>query len=351
MGTSVRRDADTLNLVLCGDVNLQHRKEPASAFALVKSELADADILFGNNEMCLFNPSSTIEGKPGWTQSDERMAEGLADVGFDVVSCANNVNYGASAILSSIRVLDSHHILHIGSGKNLEEARKPAIVVKRGVRFGFLAYTAVFFPHGHAATAEAPGVSTIKCHTAYEPHPRVYELPGAHAITRSWPDKAELERVVEDIKTLRSKVDVLVTYFHWGVSGIDEIAEYQRTIGHSAIDVGSDVVVGSHAHVPQGVEIYRNKAILYGLGNFAFDWSNMKGSRTGIVAKIAVANGQIRRVSFKPVWRQESHLNQPEIVATNSTKGRVIVDRLIELSAGLGTQLQISDEEVVAHTG
>jgi poly-gamma-glutamate synthesis protein (capsule biosynthesis protein) len=275
------------------------------------------------------------------------MVEGLVGAGFSAVSCANNVNYGDEAILSSVRVLDKHGIAHTGSGRNMSEAHAPAIVERRGVRFGFLAYTAVFFPYNHAAGTDSPGVSTIKCHTAYEPHPRVYELPGAQAITRSWPDPSELDRVRDDIRKLRPQVDVLVTYFHWGVSGTEELAEYQRIVGHDVIDHGADLVIGSHAHLPQAVEVYRDKVIFYSLGNFAFDWVKMKKHRTGLVAQCAVVDGRINKVSFKPVWRHDDDLNQPEILDIDDPKGHEIVTRVVQLSAALGTTLTPSQGEMV----
>jgi poly-gamma-glutamate synthesis protein (capsule biosynthesis protein) len=297
--------------------------------------------------MCLYNPSSAISDKPGWIQSDERMVEGLVDAGFGVVSCANNVNFGEDAILSSIRVLDQHAIAHTGTGPNIAAAHTPVIIDRRGARFGFLAYTAVFFPYGHAAGPDSPGVATIKCHTAYQPHPRVYELPGAPATTRSWPEPAELDRVCADIRRLRPHVDVLVTYFHWGVSGEEELAEYQQTLAHEVVDGGADLVVGSHAHLPQAVEVYRDRAIFYGLGNFAFDWAKMEGYRTGLVALCSVVDGHISKVSCKPVWRHDNGLNQPEILDIDHPQGLAIVDRVEHLSGDLGTKLTRSGTEVV----
>ena len=60
----------------------------------------------------------------------------------------------------------------------------------------------------------------------------------------------------------------LVVYFHWGVSGQYEVCQYQTTLGRLAISAGADLVVGSHPHVVQAVEIYKGKPIFYSLGNF-----------------------------------------------------------------------------------
>ncbi|MCH8229444.1 MAG: CapA family protein [Chloroflexi bacterium] len=346
----INKNNGMVSLLACGDNNLQMRSDPASAYALVSEDLKEADVLFGDNEMCLYEPSSGIVGKPGWTQSEERMVEGLVSAGFTVVSCANNVNYGTEAILSSKRVLSEHGILNTGTGINLPEARKPAITEVRGVRIGFIARTAVFFPHGHAAGPDEPGVASIKCHTAYEPNPRSHELPGAPPIVRSWPSRDALEELAADVRSLRDQVDVLVTYFHWGVSGEERIAEYQQLIGHEMIEQGADLVLGSHAHCPQAVEVYNGKPIFYGMGNFAFDWDRMARWRSGLLVHCGIENKKISSVSFKPVWRREDELNQPEVVSLDHVQGHRIVDRVIELSLELGTTLKCVGNEVVVQS-
>src|SRR5438045_3515023 len=112
-------------LMLCGDVNVQGRDDPPSAFQLVKPALAEADLLFGDLEMALYRPDATIDEKPGWTQSDPRMVEALVDAGFAAVGCANNVVHGAEAIRSTLAILDRNGIAHTGAGANLAAARAP----------------------------------------------------------------------------------------------------------------------------------------------------------------------------------------------------------------------------------
>jgi poly-gamma-glutamate synthesis protein (capsule biosynthesis protein) len=172
-------------------------------------------------------------------------------------------------------------------------------------------------------------------------------MPGAPAITRSWPDPAALEELGDDLRRLRERVDVLVAYFHWGVSGLDELAEYQRTVARAVIDQGADLVLGSHAHTPQGIEVYKGRAILYGLGNFAFDWTQMSRHRTGLLARCEVHGRRIERVVVRPVVRREDELNQVEVVALDHPRGRSVVSRVEELSRGLGTELTLRGDEVV----
>jgi poly-gamma-glutamate synthesis protein (capsule biosynthesis protein) len=337
----------SLSLTLCGDVNLQRRDDPDEAFRLVADRLRRADVLFGNMEMCLYRDDALIPDKPGWVQSDVKMVAGLISAGFAGVGCANNVTYGREAVLSSLRELDAHGIGHCGSGVNEQAAREPLIVEKHGVRLGFLARTAVFFPYGHRATATEPGVATVQCHTAYEPNPRADELPAAPPIVRSWPSPAAQQELLQDVAAARSQVDILVCNFHWGVSGSDEVAEYQRHIGHAVIDAGADLVIGSHAHLPQPVEVYNNKVIFYGLGNFAFDWPPMTKYRKGILAEVQVAQSTIQKVIFSPVLRRTDELNQPEVLEFSDPRSSAIAGRVIELSQELGTHIAVTSGEAV----
>lgn len=114
-----------------------------------------------------------------------------------VVGVANNVAYGPENILKSLTVLDANHIAHTGGGANLEGAHKPAIVERKGVKFGFLQYTAKWYLEDHQiATSKSAGVARILS-------------PDGITI-----DSADLSRLRDDIHRLRPLVDVLVVSSH-----------------------------------------------------------------------------------------------------------------------------------------
>lgn len=60
-------------------------------------------------------------------------------------------------------------------------------------------------------------------------------------------------------------------YFHWGIELDYYPDKKQKDFAHYAIDKGADLVMGSHPHVIQGIEKYKNKYIAYSLGNFALE--------------------------------------------------------------------------------
>jgi hypothetical protein len=343
-----------LTLVLVGDTNLQHRVDPVTAFEHILPLLRAADVRFANLEGPLSAPSPDplvpdIPHKQGWKHSDPRMVEGLVAAGFEAVGCANNVTYPPRAMLESLAELDRAGILHCGGGRNREEAHLPAVIERRGVRLGFLAYTSVFWPVGHAAGTESPGVATIKAHTAYQPHPRIAEMPGGPPSVVTWPDEAELGTMVEDIRRLREQVDVLAVSCHWGISGSTQTADYQRAIGRAAVEAGADVVIGHGPHLVQGIEAVRGprgaRPVFYSLGNFAFDWTKMLGrSLDGLLVRCAIRDRRLAEVVFVPVRRDEKNNVRP--VAPDSSAGREIFDQVRGLSAPYATELLAGDEAV-----
>lgn len=337
---------NALSIILVGDINLRNVTDPNVPFALVQGIFDEANLKFGNCEGCFSDPTKEIPFKKGWFHPDRSTVEALARAGFDAVGCANNVHYGADAILESLDHLDRYQIAYTGAGKNRTSARQPIELEKNGVRFGFLSYTSVFWPIDQAAGPNQPGVSTIKGHTAYQPHPRIPEMPGGPAIVVSWPDEDELREMQKDVETLRKRVDVLVLSCHWGISGDQNLADYQTTIGHAAIDAGADLVIGHHPHVPQGVEVYNDRVIFYSLGNFIFGWEKMATQqRNGLLVHCSVQEKTLTKVSFVPVWRNKR--GQPKISSLKSAEGMEIIQAVEKLSGVLHTKFSLKNEEVI----
>jgi poly-gamma-glutamate synthesis protein (capsule biosynthesis protein) len=79
--------------------------------------------------------------------------------------------------------------------------------------------------------------------------------------------KAQMEK---DITRARELGDIVLVSFHWGEERKNYPNKTQQSLGHYAIDCGADIVVGHHPHVVQGIEKYKDKYIIYSLGNFSF---------------------------------------------------------------------------------
>ena len=112
---------------------------------------------------------------------------------------------------------------------------------------------------------------------------------------------------------------------HAGVHNVRAmIAMYQKEAAYAAIDTGADLVLQHHAHILKGVEVYKGKAIFYGLGNFALEHT-LDHSVTRPAGDYEWKGGRMRRYYFKlkqpPGY--EKHNFHPEALKTMIAKAYV----------------------------
>jgi len=300
-------------LIFTGDVNLMKVTDPAVPFARVSDRLKEADLVFGNLECCLYQPPAERSLADEGFYVAPAMGQALLNAGYHIVGNANNVTYGADAIRSSLAALDRLGIAHVGAGLNREAARAPAIVERRGLRFGFLQRTSVYWPTNHEAGEHSPGVAALRGHTAYQlplhktrPEIPPANRPGVPPEILTWADPAYLAQYREEIAALRTKADIVVASHHWGLH--EEVLQYMMEIAHAAIDAGADIVVGHGPHYSLPVEVYKGKPIFYGLGNFSFHTGHggrKHGDWVGMMARITLDDRRIDQVSFQFVRHNE----------------------------------------------
>ena len=260
---------NTVALVAVGDVGPK-RVHAEEVFDLTRAILRGADITFGQLESNLSLRGTQQLHMGLGSIAHPRVGEALAGAGFDVMSFASNhsLDYSEEALLDTLDVMQRNKIEVIGAGRDIFEARQPAIFERKNTRVGFLAYCSVV-PKGFDARNNKSGVAPVRASTAYE---QADWQPGTppRIVTKAFPD--DLEAMVRDIQSLRQQVDVLVVSMHWGVHFVPSIiAGYQYEVGHAAIDAGADIIIGTHAHILKGIEVYRGKAIFFSLCNFCMD--------------------------------------------------------------------------------
>ena len=94
-----------------------------------------------------------------------------------------------------------------------------------------------------------------------------------------------LANVLNDIQAVRDKSDFIVAYTHWGEEYKTSSRENEQNIAHQVIDAGADVIIGSHPHVVQEKEVYKDKTIYYSLGNFVFDQYFSDETKKGLLVQ------------------------------------------------------------------
>jgi poly-gamma-glutamate synthesis protein (capsule biosynthesis protein) len=335
------------NLILTGDINLLGVTDPTVPFARVCDRLQAADVVFANLECCFYEPDGERSLEDEGFYAPLKAAEALTLAGIHAVGNANNVNYGAPAIRSSLKRLDELRIQHTGAGVNIAEAREPVILERDGVRFGFLQRTSVYWSHGHEATAAHPGVATLKAHTAYRPQIeqlRTLTRPGMPPEVITWADPTALALFCQDIEALRSRADLVIASHHWGLD--HEVLDYQVEIAHAAIDAGADLVMGHGPHAPLGIEIYRGKPVFYGVGSFSFETGHRGRTHPdwiGLMLHVAAENGVLSRAAFSFVRHNAQNETVPRLIAAEQME----LEQLRRLSGRFSTVLADDGDEVV----
>lgn len=245
---------------------------------------------------------------------DPQYADGLVDAGFDVLNLANNhiMDFGSTALKSTLNTLDSLQLSHCGAGMNLDEARSPVIVTRNKTSIGFIGCS-LTFPEEFWAGANRAG-------TFYP-----YE-----------------QQLIEQIKRSELLADYTVVSFHWGQELRNTPKDYQLYFAHLCIDNGADIVLGHHPHILQGIELYKQKLIIYSLGNFAFGSYSGK-TRDSIILKLYLMNREFLFARVIPVSVHNSEVKfQPRVAKGERAKS--IISHLNQLSFSLNQERIIIDE-------
>ncbi|MGZ8228851.1 MAG: CapA family protein [Burkholderiales bacterium] len=338
--------------ILCtGDVNLMNVTEPRAPFVRVIDALRRADVRFANLECCFHEPTAERSLSDEGFYASPALTEALRLAGFDAVGTANNVNYGAEAITSSLRALDAAGIAHTGSGVNSAAAHAPACIEKNGAKVAFLQRTSVYWPTNHEAGDKSPGVAALRGHTAYrvpahKTRPEIPPMnrPGVPPEVITWADPAYLQRLREDVAGACAKADVVVASHHWGLH--QDLLQYMREIAHAAIDAGADLVVGHGPHYSLPVEVYKGKPIFYGLGSFSFHTGHggrKHGDWVGMLARVVIDSGKTAEAAFRLVRHNEAN----ETYFADPAREAEALKEITKRSEPLGTKLTIRGEEVV----
>ncbi len=308
----------------------------------------DADFSFANLENALSTRGELMKGKPTRHRGHPALVAGLVDAGFDAVGIANNhmLDFGVPSLEQTMMTLRRAAIPFTGAGMTIEEAGKPAILERGGLRVGLLAYSSVL-PQGHSAGPEEAGVNPLRVKTSYTPLRNLDEYPASEPIIHSWAVTEDLERMKEDIGRLKSRADLVFVYQHWGASMRHEVHEHQREIGHAAIDAGAGAVFGGHQHVLSGIEFYHGRPIVHCTGNLIFD--EIEPFFTDAASQTFLLGGRMDQGGVSDLYLIPCRCGvggASRLLSPMRGEGRKIVSTMQKLSTPYGTDVSIRDGEV-----
>ncbi|MBQ6495129.1 MAG: CapA family protein [Bacilli bacterium] len=212
----------------------------------VVDELTKSTLSVANSEFTVSNRGEKMPNKYYTFRAKPERLPIYNEMGIDLVTLANNhvYDFGEYAFLDMLESFDNYKIPHIGAGKNISEASTPYYFITNGYKISFInanrSEKNILTPE---ATDTEPGV--LRC---YDP-----------------------TLFTELITKTKKESDFLIALIHWGKEDSHELEQVQIDTSKTYIDAGADLIVGTHAHVLQGIDFYKDKAIIYNLGDFIFN--------------------------------------------------------------------------------
>ncbi|MFE5630901.1 CapA family protein [Streptomyces sp. NPDC056543] len=262
-------------------------------FSGVRSVVSAADLAICHMETVYGPEGGPYTGYPAFTSPPE-IAPALKETGYDSCSTASNhtLDDGAAGLARTLDALDKAGVRHAGSARTAEEAARPTLLTAGDATVAQLAYT--YDTNGYPLPAGQPWAVNL----------------------------IDEEKIVADARAARrAGADVVVVSIHWGTEWQTAPDRRQLTLGRSLTSSKSggrpdiDLILGTHAHVPQAYEKVNGTWIVYGMGDqIAGDMVNHQGAfdprgNQGTLARFTFtpptatgARWEVAKAEFLPQW-------------------------------------------------
>ena len=235
-----------------------------------EKDIKDADVSVIQLETMLVDKASAVGGYPSFG-TPLGVGKAIADAGFDVATCANNhsMDRGLYGIDVTTGFLQKNNITCVGLHSAYDsDNRAYKIVTRNGMNIALFGYTYGINEQGNENDFSF--------------------------LLNNFPEGEEQEKeFVEELKSARDEADFVIVFAHWGQEYEKEPNDYQRHMAQLMAEGGVDVVVGSHPHVVQPVEMVKrpdggNMLVYYSLGNFRAGQAFSEDTKTGAEALFTI---------------------------------------------------------------
>ena len=241
---------------------------------------------------------------------------------------ANNhiLDWGYSGLSETLRSLDAVRIAHTGAGNNAEEALAPAILNiadNQRVLLFSLGSTTSGIPQAWSATPSRAGVNLLD------------DLSDATAT-----------RVADQMRRHQRPGDLVIASIHWGSNWGYEIPAKQIAFAHRLIEEGVAIVHGHSSHHVKAIEVFKNRLIVYGCGDFLTDYEGISGDEEfrGELAliylvELSLQNGKLLSARLVPMQMRRFRLE-----CASATDAKWLCNLLNELSEPFGASTRLEDD-------
>lgn len=351
-------EESVLRVTLVGQALIKQdlRVHAPVAFEQATAYLSGADVVFTNLEVAVAPiDAPVVKRTPSVTHVTPDILENLREMGFNLLSLSNNHAWdlGETGLYTTIEESRRAGFVIAGTGRNLDEAAAPAYLDTANGRVALIGF--------------ASGANQLTDSSTWAGPNR----PGVNYLNLSADgtlDPEQKSRILASVREAAANADLVIAYHHqhfWGERyGPDtppgretrldrfDTPAWQEEFVRELIDHGAGLFVGHGNPALHGVEIYKGRPILYGLGNYIFH-SAQSVDRYGatahqtVVAQVEFREGRVTRMDFRPLVL--SLLSTDQVMRgfpylARSGEARAILLYLQDQSARYGTRIMIDGD-------
>ena len=250
-------------------------------YRYVKKYLNKTDLTIGNLETVLGGDSVKYRGYPLFNTPDDFL-KALRYAGFNLLITANNhsLDLGEYGLKRTIEQIKKKGIHYRGTSLTKSENDSIKIIEIKGIRLSILSYT--YGTNGNTL-----------------PKDKEYLI-----------NRINLRKIQNDIiKSRKKNADIVIVYYHFGKEYKRQPSKYQKQVVDSTINLGADIIIGSHTHVVQSGKFFNNGNgfVAYSLGNFISN-QRWRYSNGGVILTMEIIKNyisnltSIKNVNYIPTY-------------------------------------------------
>ncbi len=253
-----------VEIVICGDIcptddtkYFFEKNDTNSLLGEVRNIFTETDVLLANLEFPLIDKCQKAIKTGPILYGNTKYIHFFKDLGFTALGLGNNhiKDCGEDGVLSSLKTCEDHGIKTVGAGVNENEAKKPLIIERNGIKIGILAFAEHEF---NVAYENEAGANLFDVYTDYD-----------------------------QIESFSNNVDYMIIMYHGGIEHYAYPSPLLQKRCQKMVDKGADYVVCQHSHTIGTEEQYKSGTILYGQGNTIYGYrENDAAWNEGLIIKI-----------------------------------------------------------------
>jgi poly-gamma-glutamate synthesis protein (capsule biosynthesis protein) len=296
--------------------------------ALEELDRAGTDVRIINLETSVTSSEDAWPGKGIHYRMSPQNFACVTAARIDCCCLANNhtLDWGYPGLIETLDTLDAAAVMHAGAGRDAAEAAAPAVVdlgYKGRVLVFAFGSTSSGVPPEWGAMESRPGLNLLK------------DLSENTAC-----------RAAAAVRLHKKPGDVAVASIHWGGNWGYDIPSEQIEFAHRLIEEGVDVLHGHSSHHVKALEIYRERLIMYGCGDFITDYEGISGYErfrgdlaVMYLVKLNAGHGGLAEVRMVPWQARQFRLNR-----VSRADAEWVCNLLNDLSGPFAVEVQLEDD-------